>query len=150
MVHGGTNFGFTSSTEFDLGGYQTFLPPYDALMNEAGDMTDKYHAVRNVIKQYFPMPNIDVPENEPRMTLPSIKLRPRTTLFSSLARHKLGSAVRHSKKPLLFENFIQDAGFLLYETQLNGCLCNSSALKIPISHDRAIVYLNNVSLMLFD
>lgn len=101
--------------------------------------------MRDVIKQYFPIPNIDVPQNEPKMVLPPVKLRPRTTLFSKWARLSLGSAVHQSNTTLLFENFTQDTGFLLYETQLNNSIYNPCTLTIPILHDRCIIYLNNVS-----
>lgn len=117
---------------------------YDAVLSEAGDLTAKYHRVRDVNRQYFPLPDIDVPENEPKMVLPPVELRPRTTLFSKRARFMLGSDVRQSNRPLLFENFTQDAGFLLYETKLNDSIGNPSTIKIPILHDRAIIYLNNV------
>lgn len=142
MFHGGTNYGFSSS----MGGLAIGVPSYDynSPIDETGDITDKYHAIRNVIKQYLPMPDIDLPENEPKMVLPSVELRPKTTLFSPWSRFLLGSDVRQSKKPLLFENFTQDAGFLLYETRLDGSIDSSSSLTITALNDRAIVYLNNV------
>lgn len=147
LVHGGTNFAFSSSTGTDANGLQMYYTSYDfdALISEAGDITDKYHAVRDVIKKYMPMPNINVPQNESKMALPPVKLRPRTTLFSPLSRYLLGSAVHQSNKPLVFENFIQDNGFLLYETQLGGLVMNSSLLNVTGLHDRAIIYVNNVS-----
>ena len=51
MFIGGTNFGFTSGANH----YEKFAPDvtsydYDALLTEAGDVTPKYYAVRNVIK----------------------------------------------------------------------------------------------------
>lgn len=147
MVHGGTNFGFSSSTGVYAIGFKIFYTSYDfdALISESGDITSKYHAVRNVIKQYMPMPDIDLPRNESKMVLPPVKLRPKTALFSPLARLSLGSHVHQSKKPLLFENFTQNAGFLLYETKLNDLLGCPSLLSVTELRDRAIVYLNNVS-----
>lgn len=147
LVHGGTNFGFSSSTGVDANGLQSYYTSYDfdALISESGDITDKYHAVRNVIKKHMPIPSIAVPRNESKMALPPVKLRPRTSLFSPWSRHLLGSDARQSKKPLVFENFTQDAGFLLYETQLDGLTVNSSVLNVTGLHDRAIVYLNYVS-----
>jgi hypothetical protein len=50
MFHGGTSFGFGSGSNID----DTFEPcptsyDYDAPLNEAGDPTPKYYAMRNVI-----------------------------------------------------------------------------------------------------
>lgn len=147
MAHGGTNYGFSSSADVDAKGLEIVYTSYDydALISESGDITNKYHAIRNVIEKYLPIPNIGIPRNESKMVLPPIQLRPRTTLFSFRSRHFLGSDVRQSSRPLLFENFIQDAGFLLYETQLDGLHVNPSMLYVTGLHDRAIVYLNNVS-----
>lgn len=142
MFHGGSNYGFSSS----MGGLEIGITSYNynSPIDETGDITDKYHSIRNVIKQHFPMPNIDIPTNEPKMVLPPVKLRPMTTLFSPWSRFMLGSDVRQSNKTLLFETFIQDAGFLLYETLLDDSIGSSSSLTITGLHDRAIVYLNNV------
>lgn len=52
MYHGGTNFDFKASGN---GGnnYQPTLTSYDydAPINEAGDLTDKYYAIQKLIKQ---------------------------------------------------------------------------------------------------
>ena len=67
MFIGGTNFGFTSGANH----YEKFAPDvtsydYDALLTEAGDVTPKYYAVRNVIKKYVDTPLPSVPANRPK------------------------------------------------------------------------------------
>lgn len=62
MFIGGTNFGFTSGANH----YEKFAPDvtsydYDALLSECGDVTDKYYAVREVIKKYVDEPLTEVP-----------------------------------------------------------------------------------------
>lgn len=129
-----------------MGGLNIDIPSYDynSAIDESGDITTRYYAIRNVIEKYFPLPNIDIPKNEPKMVLSPVELRRKTTLFSPWARFLLGTGVQQSNKLLLFEDVKQDAGFLLYEIQLNETIVNPSSLTITGLHDRAIVYLNNV------
>lgn len=52
MFHGGTSFGFKSGSNLDI----NFKPnptsyDYDAPLNEAGDPTPKYFAIRDVISK---------------------------------------------------------------------------------------------------
>uniref|UniRef100_A0A3B3ZAU6 Glycoside hydrolase 35 catalytic domain-containing protein n=1 Tax=Periophthalmus magnuspinnatus TaxID=409849 RepID=A0A3B3ZAU6_9GOBI len=51
MFHGGTSFGFMNGA-MDLGTYkpQVTSYDYDAPLSEAGDCTEKYHALRNLIR----------------------------------------------------------------------------------------------------
>ena len=55
MVHGGTNFAFTSGANYDR---KRDIQPdltsydYDAPISEAGWVTSKYDSIRNVIKKY--------------------------------------------------------------------------------------------------
>ncbi|WP_159501731.1 beta-galactosidase family protein [Microbacterium sp. 18062] len=57
MVHGGTNFGLTNGAN-DKGRYAPLITSYDydAPLDEAGDPTAKYHAFREVIARYAPVP----------------------------------------------------------------------------------------------
>lgn len=150
MFNGGTNFGFTSGSNsigdinaFDITSYDYFAP-----MDEAGDPTSKYHDFRDVIKAYLPMPNLTVPQNAPKMKLPSIKMQAKTTLFSTWSRFMLGSEMKKSNKPLSFEDLNQDNGFVLYETILPDSMPNPSHLQITKMHDEAYIYVNKVSELL--
>jgi len=58
MFHGGTNFGFTSGantngTTLAKSGYRPQLTSYDfsAPLDEAGDPTEKYHAIKQTLKK---------------------------------------------------------------------------------------------------
>lgn len=146
MFYGGTNYGFSSSTGFDVNGYEigTTSYDYDAPITEAGDITSKYYAIRKVVQAYFPFSKYGPPQNESKMILPPLDLQSKTTLFSPRARHLLGSAPRPANTTLYFENFKQDAGYLLYESQLDDSI-NNPTVNIPGLRDRAIIYLNNVS-----
>jgi beta-galactosidase len=65
LLHGGTNFGLTNGAN-DKG---TYLPittsyDYDAPLSERGAPTAKYHALREVIARYAPVPD-EVPADPP-------------------------------------------------------------------------------------
>jgi beta-galactosidase len=57
MFHGGTNFGFTNGAN-DKGVYRPIATSYDydAPLDEAGRPTAKFHAFRDVIARYAPVP----------------------------------------------------------------------------------------------
>lgn len=107
MFFGGINFGFTAGANaFGPGSFQADITSYDydAPLNEAGYLTNKYKLVREVIKDYLLVPNISIPEmSQKKMTLNSIKLSPKIMLLSPMARNILGRMPIESKKPLIFE-----------------------------------------------
>lgn len=64
MFFGGTNFGFTAgANDGVLGDFTADVTSYDydAPMNEAGDPTQKYLAIRDAVSRYLPLPNVSVP-----------------------------------------------------------------------------------------
>lgn len=148
MFFGGTNFGFTAGANYDgPGNYKADITSYDydAPMDETGDVTPKYQILRDVIKDFLPLPNISIPLNSRKMTLPTVVLHPKAALLSSASRNTLASQVITSEKPLTFEELNQFSGFVLYETQLPILKMDPSIVTIPVLHDRAIVTIDNVS-----
>jgi beta-galactosidase len=65
MFHGGTNFGLSSGAN-DKGVYRPTVTSYDydAPLDEAGNPTEKFHAFREVISRYAPVPDT-VPAPKP-------------------------------------------------------------------------------------
>lgn len=116
-------------------------------MNEAGDPTPKYMLIRDAIKDYLPLPNISVPARVPKMTLPPIQMIAKEMLLSPIARRKLGQAPIKSRLPLSFEAINQYSGFVLYETILPKLKYDPSILSIPKLNDRAIVLIDDVSIV---
>lgn len=148
MFYGGTNFGFTAGTHRSgVGNFKAYTTSYDydAPISESGDITEKYLVLRDVIKDFLPLPNISVPVNQPKLQLPPVELRPRTKLLSPTARSTLGSKMITSQNPLKFEELNQFSGFVLYETLLPDHMADPSNLRIPALHDRAIVSVDDVS-----
>ncbi|WP_336646573.1 glycoside hydrolase family 35 protein [Microbacterium sp. USHLN186] len=66
MVHGGTNFGLTAGAN-DSGRYLPMVTSYDydSPVSESGDLTEKFHAFREVIARHAPVP--DLPDAQPAL-----------------------------------------------------------------------------------
>ncbi len=73
MFHGGTNFGLTNGAN-DKGRYLPLVTSYDydAPLDEAGNPTAKFHAFREVISRYAPVPaEVPAPASPaPELTVP--------------------------------------------------------------------------------
>ncbi len=138
MVHGGTNFGFTSGANYDkkhdiqpdLTSYD-----YDAPISEAGWVTPKYDSLRNVIKKYINYSLPKVPAAIPVIEIPSIKLDKIAALDG------LNSKVVENNKPMTFEQLNQGYGYVLYKKHFNQPI--SGTLKINGLRDYAIIYAND-------
>lgn len=70
MVHGGTNFGFTAGAGSKYDKPSHYKPiitsyDYDAPINELGQVTDKFIALKNLIQKYvhYPIPDPPAPPN---------------------------------------------------------------------------------------
>lgn len=138
MVHGGTNFGFTSGANYDkkhdiqpdLTSYD-----YDAPISEAGWVTPKYDSLRNVIKKYVNYSLPKVPDAIPVIEIPSIKLDKIATLDG------LNSKVVENNKPMTFEQLNQGYGYVLYKKHFNQPI--NGTLEINGLRDYAIIYAND-------
>lgn len=147
MFYGGTNFAFTSGANYNL--TEKYLPDltsydYNAALDEAGDPTPKYWAIRNTIQDFKSLPNMSLPVKAPKMKLPNLILSPLVRLLSSVARQQLGSKPIQSMIPLTFEAIDQFSGFVLYETILPKLRFDPAVLSIPKLGDRAHVLVDNV------
>lgn len=139
MVHGGTNFGFTSGANYDkkhdiqpdLTSYD-----YDAPISEAGWVTPKYDSIRNVIKKYVSYPVPEAPAPLPLIEIPSIRL---DKIADVLGLASEMQAVE-SETPLTFEQLNQGYGYVLYSKHFNQPI--SGKLEIPGLRDYATIYIN--------
>jgi beta-galactosidase len=111
-------------------------------MDEAGDPTEKYFAIRKTISKHFPMPNVPVPDRTPKVKLPSIMLKPQSVMLDSTGRKHLASFTKKAEKPMTFEALDQNSGFVLYETTFPKTSRDPALLKLSDLRDRAYVYIN--------
>lgn len=80
------------------------------------------------------------------MQLGPVKLKPVFVLLSSFARRMLNEGVRQNMDPLSFEALDQFSGLVLYETKLPKTSRDPTVLNVEKLHDRALVYVDRVSL----
>lgn len=139
MVHGGTNFGFTSGANYnndkniqpDITSYD-----YDAPISEGGWDTPKYDAIRELMKQYVKYAVPDVPERLPVISIPSIKLANTVGLFDMIE----SAEPVESDTLLTFEDMNQGYGYMLYRRRFNQPI--SGTMRVPGIADFATVYVN--------
>ncbi|XP_075544262.1 beta-galactosidase-like isoform X2 [Dermacentor variabilis] len=119
MFHGGTSFGVKSGANVDRYGFHptTTSYDYDAPMTEAGDPTDKFHAIRDVIAKLYDLKDV---------------------------RELLVNARISYIRPLSFERIRQSQALVLYETWVTFLPKNPAALTAPGLRDRGYVYVDDV------
>lgn len=139
MVHGGTNFGFTSGANYDK---KRDIQPdmtsydYDAPISEAGWVTPKYDSIRTVIKKYV---KYDVPEPPTPIAvieIPSIKLDKVANVLDCAE----SLAPVTNDVPMTFEQLNQGYGYVLYARHFTQPI--SGMLEIPGLRDYAVVYVD--------
>lgn len=117
MFIGGTNFGFTSGANH----YEKFAPDvtsydYDALLTECGDVTEKYKAVREVIREATGKELPPIPKDREKKAYGKVALTRSAGLLSNL--DALSSPI-HSDVPRAMEEYGIGYGYIAYRTVLN-------------------------------
>ncbi len=141
MFHGGTNFAFDNGATF-FDEYKADVTSYDsdAPINEYGDLTPKYFAIREVVKKYI---DIDpMPEFSPivRKNFGVVELSKTASLFENLSMLSEGLKSNQVKS---MEDIGQDKGFILYRTFVPGPI-DKTKLYIQGLRDRAQVFIDGV------
>jgi beta-galactosidase len=138
VIHGGTNFGFTAGANSGRKGYEPDVTSYDydAPVDEQGNATPKYHALRKLLGSYLPkgkkLPPIPGPV--PSIELTPVDMKPFSSVWDYLPQPV------NSVQPKSFEAYGQDYGFILYKTELIGH--KKGKLTVTDIHDYATVFLN--------
>lgn len=139
MVHGGTNFGFTTGANYDKN--HDIQPDmtsydYDAPISEAGWATPKYSAIRDELKRNANYTFPEVPAAIPVISIPSIKLT--KVVDIAAIKEKIKPVV--NDKPSTFEDLNQGNGYVLYSKKFVQPI--SGKLEISGLRDFATVYVN--------
>lgn len=139
MVHGGTNFGFDNGALWQ-NRTTAFTTSYDysAPIDESGRTTELYNTMRQAISKYLPAGSVPkVPENIPRMAIPSFKLNPMVSLFDTLKEETT------KPSPIPMEALGQSYGFILYSHKATSSV---SGVVYPGDRprDRVLVYINGI------
>uniref|UniRef100_A0A6Q2ZBQ0 Beta-galactosidase n=1 Tax=Esox lucius TaxID=8010 RepID=A0A6Q2ZBQ0_ESOLU len=120
MFIGGTNFGYWNGANAPYAPQPTSYD-YDAPLTEAGDLTDKYFAIREVIKLYRKVPEGPVLPSTPKYAYGAVQMKKVDNL--------------------------QAFGFVLYRTKLPVDCSTPTPLSSPLNgvHDRAYVSVDGVA-----
>ncbi|MGP3976156.1 glycoside hydrolase family 35 protein [Streptomyces sp. 8N114] len=140
MAVGGSNFGWFAGANID-GHYKPTITSYDydAPISESGELTEKFHKIREVIGKYAPLPNDPLPATPRRLaaqTTGTTGAVPLTTLLD-----KLSGPVHRRTDPVHMEALGQAFGLIHYRTKLSGHQ-GTAKLKITGLGDRALVFLD--------
>lgn len=139
MIHGGTNFGFTSGANYDKD--HDIQPDitsydYDAPISEAGWATPKYNALREIFQKIHKNPLPDIPKPMKVITIRTIKFSKINCLFDLTNSQK--PVV--SDKPLTFEDLNIGNGYILYRRNFEKD--QKGKLEIKGLRDYANIYIN--------
>ncbi len=139
VIHGGTNFGWwAGANAFSPTQYQPDVTSYDydAPINEMGQATPKYMALRGLLAKYLPakqkLPAI--PAAISVIEIPEIKLTATASVWDNLP------VAIQFLQPKPMEMFGQKGGFILYRTKLIGH--KKGKLRVTELHDYATVFVD--------
>ncbi|TCO44833.1 beta-galactosidase [Kribbella antiqua] len=143
MVHGGTNFGLMSGAN-DKGVYRPTITSYDydAPLDEAGNPTAKFHAFREVISRYAPVPDV-VPASGTAAPETSAALGSPIRLLADPSAW--GAVSEHASMPTLDD---LDARLALFQTSVD--VDGPTLLSVDEVRDRAYVFLDGAPLGVLD
>ena len=140
MATGGTNFGWWAGANYDTGKelYQPTITSYDydSPIGEAGELTTKFHRIREVIAKYAPVPDEPLPGLPPRLAAQTARPNATVGLLESL--DALSTPVR-SPNPAHMEKFGQPYGLIHYSTRVQGPR-KAAGLTVSGLADRALVF----------
>ncbi|KAL6466600.1 hypothetical protein MHYP_G00244040 [Metynnis hypsauchen] len=145
MFIGGTTFEYWNGANTPYAPQPTSYD-YDAPLTEAGDLTEKYFAIRDVIKKYRKIPEGVVPPSTPKFAYGKVTMKKLQTVSESLDILSFSGPVK-SPYPLTFEDLNQAFGFMLYQITLPVDCPKPTPLSSPLNgvHDRAYVAIDGVA-----
>uniref|UniRef100_A0A3B4YZQ7 Beta-galactosidase n=1 Tax=Stegastes partitus TaxID=144197 RepID=A0A3B4YZQ7_9TELE len=145
MFIGGTNFGYWNGANDPFDAQPTSYD-YDAPLSEAGDLTEKYFAIRDVIKMYHKIPEGPIPPTTPKYAYGVVPMKKLQTLSDALEKLSFSGPVK-GVYPQTFIDLNQAFGYVLYRTTLPVNCTTPTPLSSPLNgvHDRAYVSVDGVA-----
>ncbi|WP_424216858.1 beta-galactosidase (plasmid) [Streptomyces sp. BI20] len=157
MAHGGTNFGFWAGANHtgvrpEGPGHQPTVTSYDydAPIGEAGELTPRFHALREVIGRYLPLPEGPLPGPPARMRPAAAVPAGSADLLGLLDTlpSPAGGPLRRAV-PESMERVGQDRGMIHYRTRIGGPR-PAEPLRVDGLGDRAYAFADGVPLGVLD
>ena len=147
MLHGGTNFGFTSGANWS-GQYtpDTTSYDYDSPMDESGTINKKFYMFRDTIKKYLPAGHV-LPE--PPAQINKIEI-PEFALEQTAGLLQLQKDPYVCDKPTYLEAIGQLQGLAVYSTSVNIPASGNYNISFDRLNDRAIIIANGKRIATLD
>ncbi|XP_077548737.1 beta-galactosidase-like [Haemaphysalis longicornis] len=138
MFHGGTNFAFTNGAS---PGPVTTSYDYAAPLTEAGDPTDLYFKIREVVGRYLPIPDAPLPAAAAKLGLGTVRMEWFTPLDAMLAffRDRKDVVPVTSEHLKSFEELGQAYGYVMYSTTVQFRPRSPAKLAVPGIRNRGYV-----------
>ncbi|TGY53290.1 glycoside hydrolase family 35 protein [Ligilactobacillus murinus] len=141
MFHGGTNFGFmngcSARRDHDLPQITSY--DYGAPLNEAGEPTPTYYAIKELIGEMYPKLEQREPLVEKTLKVSDIKLTGQVDLFTCLEQV---SEKYDSQYPQSMEALGSGYGYVLYRTQILRDKLTKERFRVIDARDRLGFYLD--------
>ncbi|NLK74762.1 MAG: beta-galactosidase [Clostridiales bacterium] len=139
MFIGGTNFGFMNGSNY----YDELTPDvtsydYDAVLTEAGDITEKYRRYKEVISKYREIPEVEFTTNIIKKSYGKLEVQDKVSLFSVL--DDISTPVSDTFT-LPMEKLDQYYGYILYRSTLTKEQ-GVSSIKLWGANDRANIFVD--------
>lgn len=138
MAHGGTSFGQWAGANAPPFAPTTSSYDYHAPIDEAGNPTDKFFAIRNLLKNYLQTGEVlpEIPDNPERtITIPAITFNQVANVFENLPKAKQTVDIR----PIEFFN--QGWGSIIYRKQIPASKVKQKLIMNDV-HDWAVIFIN--------
>lgn len=138
MAHGGTSFGQWAGANAPAYAPTTSSYDYNAPIDEAGNPTDKFFAIRKLLSNYLQEGEVlpAIPENpEKTIQIPAIEFKQTANVFNNLPKAKISTEIQ----PM--EMFDQAWGSIIYRRTLPACN-KKQTLIIHDVHDWAVIFIN--------
>ncbi|ETE65840.1 Beta-galactosidase, partial [Ophiophagus hannah] len=142
MFIGGTNFGYWNGANIPYMAQPTSYD-YDAPLSEAGDLTEKYFALREVIGMYKDLPKGPIPPTTPKFAYGEVKLMKVGTVTELLNDFSPSGPIK-SMYPLTFVQLKQYFGYALYRTKLPRNYSKEILSSFDGIHDRAYISVDGI------
>jgi beta-galactosidase len=149
MFHGGTNFGFMNGANY-VEKYDPTVTSYDyfAPLNEAGDRTEFYYHIRDIIGKYFGKENLPAltAKDSAKAAYGKVKFTNKAYLLENL--DNLAAPI-DIKTPTYMEQLDQGYGYILYRKEMEG---SGEKLRLDIEsvHDRAEIFIDGEPRAIYD
>jgi len=134
LEFGGTNYGFSNGCNWYLPVQTSY--DYDAPIDEAGRITPRYAAFRELFSRRLKVSLPDIPADPPVIELPPITLDASEPLLSMLP----SAPTRISDRPVGMEDLDQAYGFVLYRKRFPDGLAGQ--LELHQANDYTVVMVN--------